>query len=131
MVAYSFQRQFIAPIVSGRKRQTIRAPRKRHAREGEALQLYTAMRTKQCRPIGTAVCLEARAIELDFVKRSVLIEGVPGGPIDGVLELDSIAQDDGFADFSEMRAFWAGVATFSGVLIRWHQFAPAAEVLAA
>lgn len=45
MVAYSFQKRFVEPIRSGRKRQTIRADRKRHARPGEVLQLYSGMRT--------------------------------------------------------------------------------------
>ncbi|MEJ0016825.1 MAG: ASCH domain-containing protein [Acetobacteraceae bacterium] len=46
MVAYSFKRDFAAPILAGIKRQTIRADRRRHARPGEVLQLYTGMRTK-------------------------------------------------------------------------------------
>lgn len=48
MVAYSFQPIFAPVIVSGEKGQTIRAPRKRHARAGEALQLYSGMRTRHC-----------------------------------------------------------------------------------
>ena len=48
MVAYSFKRRFREPILAGSKQQTIRADRKRHARRGEALQLYTGMRTTQC-----------------------------------------------------------------------------------
>ncbi len=51
MVAYSFDRRFVPAIVSGAKRQTIRAHRARHARPGETLQLYTGMRTRQCRKI--------------------------------------------------------------------------------
>jgi len=56
MVAYSFKAQFREPILAGTKRQTIRADRKRHARLGEALQLYTGMRTRQCKLIGRATC---------------------------------------------------------------------------
>ena len=53
MVAYSLKPRFIPPILSGAKRQTIRAiSRRRHAIPGETLQLYTGMRTKQCRLIG-------------------------------------------------------------------------------
>jgi hypothetical protein len=47
VVAYSFRQQFRPPILAGTKRQTIRADRKRHARPGEQLQLYTGMRTRQ------------------------------------------------------------------------------------
>lgn len=45
MVAYSFRPQFIAPIQSGAKRQTVRGLRKRHAHVGELVQLYTARRS--------------------------------------------------------------------------------------
>jgi hypothetical protein len=80
MVAYSYKRRFINPIRVGLglpplfqfgphklvgdmdaeirpKRQTIRAfGKRRHARAGEILQHYTAMRTKQCTKIGDARC---------------------------------------------------------------------------
>ena len=48
VVALNFKQQFIPPILSGAKRQTIRAiGRRRHAIPGETLQLYTGMRTKR------------------------------------------------------------------------------------
>ena len=52
MVAYSFKKQFGPPILAGTKAQTIRADRKRHVRSGELVQLYTGMRTRQCRRLG-------------------------------------------------------------------------------
>jgi hypothetical protein len=48
MVAYSFNPIFVGPILAGTKRQTIRAERKRHARPGEAMQLYTGMMRWWC-----------------------------------------------------------------------------------
>ena len=51
MVAYSFQPGFAAEIIAGRKTQTIRNPRKRHAMPGEHLQLFTGMRTRYCKKI--------------------------------------------------------------------------------
>jgi hypothetical protein len=46
MVAYSFAPQFIDTIRSGTKCQTIRPiGKRRHARTGEPVQLYTGMRT--------------------------------------------------------------------------------------
>jgi hypothetical protein len=52
MVAYSFQKQFVPAIISGKKRQTIRAfGKRRHAYVGEPIQLYVGMRTKQCAKI--------------------------------------------------------------------------------
>ena len=121
MVAYSFKRQFAEPILAGTKRQTIRADRKRHARPGEELQLYTGMRTKHCRLIGKAHCLAIQTVALLFWGRQGII-------IDGVSHvspavLDGFARDDGFADWDQMRAFWFDVNQvvdeFHGVLIRW------------
>lgn len=68
MVAYSFQKMF-APQVEGlTKRQTVRANRKRHARPGEAVQLYTAMRTKYCRKLVTPdpICTHLDDIRLEI-----------------------------------------------------------------
>jgi hypothetical protein len=51
MVAYSFHKMFVEAVWTGQKRQTIRSHRKRHARVGERLKLYTGMRTRSCRLI--------------------------------------------------------------------------------
>jgi hypothetical protein len=52
MPAYNFQKQFAPLVQSGEKRQTIRTLGKRsHAQPGNKLQLYTGMRTKQCRKL--------------------------------------------------------------------------------
>ncbi len=107
MVAYSFKRRFVEPILAGTKRQTIRAERKRHARPGEELQLYTGMRTKHCKLIARVMCVGIRPITL------VLAEDLP----------DTFAQRDGFASWDAMKEFWRkehpGVEEFHGVLIMW------------
>jgi hypothetical protein len=64
MVAYSFKKQFVPAIQSGRKRQTIRALRRRHARPGEMLQLYCGMRTATC----VKIVPDARCIGVDDVR---------------------------------------------------------------
>lgn len=51
MVAYSFQKEFSPLIVDGLKRQTVRGHRRRHARPGEMIQLFSGMRTRHCRKI--------------------------------------------------------------------------------
>lgn len=121
MVAYSFKGRFAEPIVAGTKRQTIRAPRRRHARPGEALQLYAAMRTKHCRLIANAKCLDVIDVELDLVAGEVHAGGVI--VVNRESGADEFARLDGFADWSDLRAFWAkehpGVDRFQGVLIRW------------
>lgn len=127
MVAYSFQKMFVDPIRSGRKCQTIRADRRRHAREGEELQLYTGMRTKQCRLIGRATCVCAIPIRINF---STMYPGdvvvVGAGPRIWAQDLDRFAHADGFNDWPAMRAFWEeqhpNVLLFVGVIIYWTDF---------
>jgi hypothetical protein len=122
MVAYSFKTRFVTPILAGTKRQTIRADRKRHARPGEEIQLYTGMRTRHCKLIGRAECAAVRMIRLDFVQCAVLADGVViAGGLDG--SLDRFAQADGFKDWWCLDAFWEeehpGHRIFDGVLIEW------------
>ena len=125
MVAYSFQRRFVAPILARTKRQTIRAERKRHARPGEMVSLYQGMRTKQCKLIALAPCVDVQPIRLQFAYP-------PFAAFDGrqfkLLEgLDDFARADGFEDWAAMRLFWEeqhpDVSAFSGVLIRWGDLA--------
>jgi hypothetical protein len=59
-----FQKQFAGKVVSGEKKQTIRAYRKRPFKVGDKLQLYTGLRTKACRKLGEAVCISARDVEI-------------------------------------------------------------------
>jgi hypothetical protein len=135
MVAYSFQRRFVAPICLGLgrdipdgfevgsglaeqepKTHTIRRlfkinkpeERRRHARPGELVQLYYGQRTKSCLQLGVARCTDALGIFINV--------GLPnGGPyirIEGrdpfvtARELDAFARSDGFGDFGDMRDFW-------------------------
>lgn len=154
MVAYSFKRRFIVPIKVGLglpilpgdedpdaatllipKRQTIRAfGNRRHARPGDALQLYYAMRTKQCRKIADedAECSGFEGVLLKWSDwRSFCTfdveEREPGvwrrkGRTRPVKDLEAFARDDGFAGFEDMRAFWKsehGPDTFEGALVKW------------
>lgn len=117
MVAYSFKKRFADAVESGAKSQTIRAPRKRHARPGELVQLYTGMRTKQCRRLGYDVCKDVLAIDLDFSSDTITLED--SSVIKRRSQLDELAQRDGFADWDEMKSFWPNATFFSGVLIMW------------
>jgi hypothetical protein len=129
VVAYSFARQFVGPILQGTKRQTIRGERRRHARPGEFLQLYTAMRTKYCRPIGVAICQVASPITIDFDARRITYQFGPGMTTVYPGGLDGFAQSDGFADWPAMLAFWTAhhpaMPVFNGRLIRWTGLTPA------
>lgn len=105
------------------KRQTIRANgKRRHAREGENLQLYYGMRTKQCRSIGVARCSKVTPIVMRIPKDDAfLLISIDGAP--EVEVTDEFAARDGFGSVEDMWLFWrrehADVAVFEGVLIEW------------
>jgi hypothetical protein len=133
MVAYSFNKRFAEPIVCGHpttgivKRQTIRAPRKRHARPGELLQLYQGMRTKDCRRIiAYQVCTAVRPVRLCIARGYVQM--VDTGEAFGTAAfLDNFASADGFLHWDDMQAFWKAAheqaadpeMAFEGVMISW------------
>ncbi|MFT6668663.1 MAG: hypothetical protein ACJAVZ_000109 [Afipia broomeae] len=132
MVAYSFQRQFIEPIrlgirdpkAAGAKLQTIRAHRKRHARAGEMLQLYSGMRTKNCMKIvPDQLCEDVFNIRFEVAKSG--IKDIYFGLSEPRFELPKVnefAQEDGFFDADAMRDFWLsshGEGLFEGVLVKW------------
>lgn len=120
MVAYSFNPRFVPLIESGRKCQTIRQPRKRHAHPGEELQLYTGQRTRNCRLLGRAKCVSVHEIELftySFCLLSIELDGIP---FDG--DMNAFAIADGFTGLADMWGFWRkthGFGEFRGVLVRW------------
>lgn len=130
MVAYSFQARFLDPIRLGEKRQTIRLPRKRHARAGEAIQMFTGPRMKPLR-VGGAVCTVAHEVRLDFQRHQVLLDDaiILDGP-----ELDDFAIRDGFRPparidikpWAYMAKWWSLThpeqPVFSGTLIGWEAF---------
>jgi len=118
MVAYSFKKEFADAVETGAKRQTIRAPRQRHARSGEPIQLYTGMRTKACRklidPDPVCVSIEPIRIKKPWV-------GLAGKVLDSY-EVCELALADGFANRDEFFEFFAGTPEwFEGVLIRWER----------
>lgn len=122
MVAYGFKKQFVDPITKGTKSQTIRANgKRRHARVGELVQLYYAMRTKQCSKIlkDDPVCTLSVSITIGVGKESINYIRVGHGLIE---DLESFAQSDGFDSLAAMHAYWLeshGVGMFEGTLIGW------------
>jgi len=129
MVAYSFKKRFAAPILDHSKTGTIRAPRKRHARPGEELQLYTGMRTKSCRLVARETCMAVHDVAIDvglLTIHSIAVDGVP------IADLDAFARGDGFTDLAEMHGFWKAEQSpglFEGVWIRWASPPPVAGLL--
>lgn len=123
MVAYSFKARFAPLIASGRKTQTIRGHRKRHARPGEPLQLYTGMRTRSCRKLldSDPVCLRVSEITLDVPPDTgvalVMGESDTFAPVS-----PSFAIADGFQDPEDFTRFWReahGPGLFRGIMIEW------------
>lgn len=129
MVAFSFQKQFAEPIITGTKRQTIRT--RARAKPGDRLQLYTGMRTKACRKIGDAVCADVSTVEIRLSKDLIIVDGSswPAPYTYNDVRLDNFARADGFADWAAMKVFFAkhhpGVEMFEGFLITWRDFTPA------
>ncbi|WP_027367387.1 hypothetical protein [Desulfocurvibacter africanus] len=121
MVAYSFKSRFSEAVESGRKRQTIRAlGKRRHARQGEAVQLYTGMRTRYCRKLVTPdpVCVSSLPIYMDQDMDGRLVVVLAGSRVD---DLEGLAKADGFHDAVEFREFFERnhELPFEGRLIRW------------
>lgn len=130
MVAYSFQQRLAPPIIAGTKRQTIRLPRKRHARPGEKLQLFTGMRTRHCmKIIPDPFCTVVLPISIRLSARSIVeveIGTWSSARWTQVADLDKFARQDGFSDIADMSEFWArahgDVEYFNGVLICWYPY---------
>lgn len=130
MVALNFKAQFAADVEVGRKRRSIRAPRKdgRDPKKGDKLQLYTGMRQKGCRKLLDAECVRVRPVEIDHM--GVTLDGrklyagyTPaylGGPEPNCYDGD-FAMADGFDTFQDMCEFFEAEHNlpFKGLLIEW------------
>lgn len=114
MVAYNFQARFADAVQRGEKRQTIRSPRKNgHAKPGDAVQLYTGMRTLSCRKLGDATC------EISTYC-AIREDGITLGNYPKV-DLDDFARADGFSDFENMKQWFRETygLPFIGHLVCW------------
>lgn len=116
MVAFSFSDRFVSLVESGLKTQTIRQTRR--AKIGDAIQLYTGLRTKACRkltpvdPICTYVGYVA--IRPDYL--------TVGDTSKHPRDRDEFAALDGFKDYADMLAWFQdryGQPSFIGYLHRW------------
>jgi hypothetical protein len=149
MVAYSFQKRFVGhlqaglepgPWVPGMKRHTLRLPRRNgHARPEQPVQLYTGMRTRQCRLVGRAVARaqipvriyvgdgqpftlarsdgpapRSRVAGLAPVVQQLL--DMPPHVLLGRDDMEAFARSDGFADAVAMEAFFEVPAAEPGVV---------------
>lgn len=114
MVAINFSAQFADDVAAGRTTQTIR--RTRRCEPGDALQLYTGQRTKKCRKLRDAKCVDVTYVAL--TARGVTLGDVRRFPRD----IDEFAQLDGFADYAEMWKWFSNrykTSSFTGYVVRW------------
>lgn len=120
MVAYSFHPRFAGPILDGIKPGTIRAPRARHARPGEEVQLYVGMRTRSCRLLARKTCRAVHDITIRMGAQGLTAITIGDGPAGAdVIDLDGFARLDGFAGADDMQAFWRTSGVFVGVWVLW------------
>lgn len=130
MVALNFKSQFADDVEDGRKRRSIRAPRKdgRNPTPGVQLQLYTGMRQRGCRKLRDTECARVRPVEISHM--GIVLDGKKlyagdapaylGGP-DAESYDGDFARADGFDNFSDMVEFFEKEHSlpFHGLLIEW------------
>jgi hypothetical protein len=115
MVAYNFRDKFALDIEQKIKCQTFRPPRKRHAKPGEPLQLYTGMRTKNCRKLLTPDPICKSVKDWRITPEAGLLPGYPYSaylyPLESCIplkaeEVNAIAKADGFTSAVEFFSFF-------------------------
>lgn len=132
MVAFSFKERFVLPIELGDKRQTIRGKRKRNARAGDQLQLFTGPRMKP-RKIGESRCIGAGPITINITQNTIAyeLEATKDDPartakVTTPEGLDNFARRDGFRDWQDMKTWWLetypDTTVFHGWLTMWADF---------
>jgi len=115
MPALNFMACFADRIQSFKKRQTIRAYRKRPFRVGDTLYLYTGMRSPSCLKLGQAVAKSVDQIFIDDDVVNVNCETLNGH------QVHALAVSDGFDGVCEFKAFFKKThgLPFIGQLIKW------------
>ncbi|QBR35737.1 ASCH domain-containing protein [Leisingera sp. NJS201] len=118
MVAYNFQQDFGPDILAGCKQSTIRPNgKRRHAVAGDELQLYTGMRTSDCRLLLRVPCLWSRPISIH--QFAVVRQG---GFTNQFRHLEELARIEGFASWADMRDWFGnryGLPAVGFTQIRW------------
>ena len=128
MVAYNFQKQFSDDVETGKKRSTIRrAGKKLPPKIGDELQLYTGMRTSNCRLLRKGKCTDVNPVM--FTRRNshpIFCIGVIVGSekcwVEVIpTELERFAAKDGFKSIADFFAYFLGDSDedFLGFLIEW------------
>lgn len=135
MPAFNYKKQFAELVATGRKRQTIRAMRKRPIKVGDKLYHFAGMRTKQCRRLlpEPTICVSAwtiwvykhsavyvkygdnRRIRLRPLLGHNAMWGLPAALIDAIAAMDGFDSSQALIDFLKKEH---GLP-FKGQVIRW------------
>ena len=107
-------------ILSGAKRQTIRAVRKNPIKEGETLYIWWKQRSQNREKLGEATCTSIKHV---FINNGVEIKKA-GNDFAAFLsgkQLEEFAIADGFNNWQELVEFFETThgLPFTGVLIEW------------
>ncbi len=113
--------QFADDVAAGRKDFTIRPDRKRHARPGEQVQLYTGMRTKSCHKLvdPDPICEKVVPIVIYKTSEETCLIKLNGYilPSD---QADYIVAIDGFKSYKEFIKFHLScVDKVEKIFIKW------------
>lgn len=118
MTTYHFPK-FQAPLVeSGKKRRTIRALDRKHAKPGDELRLLESR--PSFRPLLTTLCAGAFRTSMTITKQG----GIEDVSVEGevIADLERFARMDGFPDLATMGLHfrkWNGLGRFNGLMITW------------
>jgi hypothetical protein len=107
---------FKEKILSGAKRQTIRAVRKNPIKVGDKLYMWWKSRSPEREKLGESTCKSIKDVSINVHWISV-----NGEVISNSQELDKFAIADGFENFGYMIDFFSQThgLPFEGVLIQW------------
>jgi hypothetical protein len=122
-----FQPRFAALVEAGRKRQTVRPVPRRMPRAGDTISLRAwsgkPYRSPQ-RVLAVAMITQVRSCELRALGGPLQI--TLGGVVLDADRAEEFARADGFADLSEMHAWFLAQhgLPFAGIVIYWREVAP-------
>jgi hypothetical protein len=128
MPAFNFRPEFAEAVEWGYKRQTIRADRRDgrpHCKRGDTLKLYTGMRTKSCRLLGTATVTRLARVRIEptcmYLDGRLLFATLHDR--DGPQTDNEFAEADGFSSFMDMSDWFAKThgLPFEGTVIYWDE----------
>lgn len=103
MVAFNFKKEFAPRIEDGSKTGTIRQTIR--CLVGSTMQLYTGQRTKFCRRIGTAKCMQVIPLRIQAHRVEFL-----SGQMHSITAPDALerfAYTDGFDSWQDLTSFFA------------------------